>query len=88
MKCIHRAYVLNTYTSAVEETLFFASPSTSGLAAAYQVWSFLAHNCIVILTTYVQEKDLIQFYVELRNFVRAHKDKTIDTSGMHIVPTQ
>lgn len=88
MSEMHSPSVCTEYTSAVEETLFFASPSTSGLAAAYQVWSFLAHNCIVILTTYVQEKDLIQFYVELRNFVRAHKDKTIDTSGMHIVPTQ
>lgn len=47
MKCITKS-VCAEYTSAVEETLFFASPSTSGLAAAYQVWSLLAHFDFVV----------------------------------------
>ena len=70
----------------VKETLFFSSPSTSGLAAAYQVIILLSEFLTGSVLINGQEGDIIALYTELRDLVSSHKSKAIDTSQMHSVP--
>ena len=70
----------------MKETLFFSSPSTSGLAAAYQVIILLSEFLMDLVLIHGQEGDIITLYTDLRELVSSHKSKAIDTSQMHSVP--